>query len=79
MIQTNFFTSIATPQPNLTQTERILRLLKTKRRVTNVELFDIAYRYPARLLELRNDGYLIDSHHIKDSLWEFVYRGHRDD
>jgi vacuolar-type H+-ATPase subunit D/Vma8 len=59
----------------LTQKERILRLLQDKRTVTNYELFDIAFRYPARILELRNDGYVIDSKQVKGSKWQFTYVG----
>jgi hypothetical protein len=59
----------------LTQKDKILNLLRDKKTVTNYELNDICFRYGARLLDLRNDGYVITSKHIKDSLWEFTYEG----
>lgn len=40
---------------------RILNLLKSKKYVTNVELNRIAYRYSARLAELREE-YEIETH-----------------
>lgn len=57
------------------QTARILRLFKERGTLTNKDLNRICYRYSARILELRNEGHLIVSNHIKDSLWEYVYKG----
>ncbi len=61
----------------MTQTARILRLLKSKRSVTNRELNRICFRYGARIHELRQEGHKIVSVHVKDGLWRFVYKGKR--
>lgn len=42
-----------------TQQKRILRLLKQRPYVTNLDLNDICFRYTARIHELRNDGWNI--------------------
>lgn len=62
-----------------TQTRKILKLLKMKRVVTNYELSKIAFRYSARIMELRKDGYIIVSSHKGGSLWTFTFKGHEDD
>jgi hypothetical protein len=59
------------------QTARILRMLKNQNRVTNRELNKICFRYSARIKELRDEGHLIVSSHIKDGLWEYSYKGER--
>ncbi|KUM38984.1 helix-turn-helix domain-containing protein [Arthrobacter sp. EpRS71] len=64
---------------SLTQTSRLLKLLKTKGSATNRELNRICFRYGARIHDLRHEGYEIVSEHIKDGLWRFTYKGHRDD
>jgi hypothetical protein len=61
------------------QTKRILRLLKTKHTVTNYELNKIAFRYSARIRNLREQGYIIVSNHVGGSLWTFTFKGHEDD
>lgn len=61
------------------QTARILRLLKTKKTVTNFELNNIAFRYSARIKDLRDEGHRIVSTHITGSQWTFTYLGHEDD
>lgn len=43
----------------MSQTSKILKLLKEKGSVTNIELNRICFRYSARILELRKDGYAI--------------------
>lgn len=63
----------------VSQTAQILNLLKTKKRVTNRELNRICYRYGARIWELRREGHVIVTNRVKDSLFEFVYRGHVED
>lgn len=62
-----------------TQAARILKLLKAKGQATNRELNRIAFRYSARLADLRAEGHKIVSVREKDGLWRFVYQGHRDD
>jgi hypothetical protein len=42
-----------------TKKDRILDLLKRRKTVSQRELNDIAYRYGARLFDLRADGYRI--------------------
>lgn len=64
---------------SLTQTARILKLLKANGSATNRELNRIAYRYSARIADLRVEGWDILSVRDKDGLWRFVLRGHRDD
>ena len=57
-----------------TQRDRILKLLEERKElgVTNYELNEIAFRYGARLKELREDGYQIKTVHIRKSVWLFV-------
>lgn len=61
------------------QAKKILALLKSRGTVTNYELNKIAFRYSARIMDLRKEGYRIVSNKVKGSLWEFTYRGHEDD
>lgn len=67
--------SIPKFNPKESQTTRILRLLRSKPAVTNKELNRICFRYSARLGELRSEGYIIVTNHVKDGLFEYVYRG----
>ncbi|BBE45454.1 MULTISPECIES: hypothetical protein [Rhodococcus] len=60
-----------------THTAKILKLLKAK--VSNLELRKVAWRYPARVLDLKHEGHLIRSVHDKGSLWFYIYDGHQDD
>lgn len=59
----------------LSQTARILNLLKVNGRATNRELNRICYRYGARIFELRREGHDIVTNRIKGGLFEFVYKG----
>lgn len=62
------------------QAKRILRTLKAKGRITNVEIIDMhILRGSERIRELKGDGYRIVTNHIKGGIWEYVYRGHEDD
>lgn len=63
----------------LTQTARILKHLKAKGKVSNFELRKIAWRYPARILDLKHEGHRIRSVHDKGPLWFYIYEGHEDD
>jgi hypothetical protein len=63
----------------LSQTARILRLLKEQGEASNGQLNKICFRYSARLKDLRNEGHHILSVREKNGLWRFVYKGHRDD
>lgn len=49
----------------LSQKERILQLLRTGEGVTNRELNDIAFRYSARISELRDEGHAIRWEQVK--------------
>ena len=64
---------------SLTQTSKILALLKKKRKVSNFELRTIAWRYPARILDLKREGHLIRSVHDTGARWYYIYDGHEDD
>lgn len=63
----------------LSQTARILKLLKSKHQVTNRELNRLAYRYSARIAELRTEGHHILTERAKDGLFTYTYLGHEDD
>jgi len=62
----------------LTQTARILNLLKANGEATNAQLNKICFRYSARLKDLRDEGHDILSIKEKDGLWRFVYKGQVD-
>lgn len=57
------------------QTSRILRLLKKNGKATNIQLRTIAWRYPARILNLKQEGHLIRSIHVKGAVWLYMYDG----
>lgn len=63
----------------LTQTAKILALLKKKGKVSNFELRTIAWRYPARVRDLKNEGHIIRSVHDTGARWYYIYDGHKDD
>lgn len=47
-------------EPRLNRQQRaVLNLLRSRRRVSNLELNDVCFRYSARIHELRNAGYEI--------------------
>ncbi len=64
-----------------THTAKILKLLKAKAKgkVSNLELRKVAWRYPARVLDLKHEGHLIRSVHDKGPLWFYIYDGQQDD
>lgn len=59
--------------PKLSQTERILRLLRSRSSfgASNRELNTICYRFSARIHELRSNHYIIDT--IRDSAGQFRF------
>lgn len=60
--------------------EQILALLIARgpQGVTNVEFNrDVCFRYGARIYELRQQGYLIETVRFGEGLFRFVYRGKR--
>lgn len=62
-----------------THIAKILKLLKAKGKVSNYELRNIAWRYPARILNLKQEGHIITSVHDEGTRWYYLYHGHEDD
>lgn len=58
----------------MTQSEKILEVLEKAGDygVTNVTLNRIAFRYAARLHELRREGYLVSTLYIAPGLFRYV-------
>ena len=54
------------------QKQKILALLKRKSKVYNSELNKVCYRYSARIKELRNEGYQIET--IREGLGWFSFK-----
>jgi hypothetical protein len=44
-------------------------------KATNLQLRTIAWRYPARILDLKHEGHLIRSIHVKGPVWVYIYDG----
>lgn len=61
----------------LSQTERIIRLLQRRGSfgASNRELNSIAFRYAARIAELRKDGYSIRTMRDSAGLFRFILEG----
>lgn len=60
----------------LTNTAKILKLLKTKGSATNRELNTVGgFRYGARLHELRQEGHIIVTERVHEGLYRFIYKG----
>lgn len=74
--QVPLFTHVFTKE---TQTAKILRLLKKHGELTNYQLNRIAFRYSARLYELRREGHVILTVCEKGSLRRFIYKGDGED
>jgi len=57
-----------------TQADRILDKLEAAgdQGVLNIDLMPIAWRYSARIADLRKDGHRIRSTHIKNAVWRFT-------
>ena len=56
------------------QASKILRLLKTHPYVLNTDLNKIAYRYSARILELRNEGHPIQKEYVKPGIFRYFLK-----
>lgn len=56
----------------MSQKEKILELLEQRSTVDNYALNQVAFRYAARIAELRADGYNIKARHDKGSRWLFT-------
>jgi hypothetical protein len=54
--------------------EKILATLREAglRGVTNLELNEIAFRYGARIFELRKLGYEIDKEYVEPGVWRYT-------
>lgn len=56
------------------KTERVLKRLQKKKRVTNRELNKICFRYGSSIHELRKEGHNIKTVRINnDGLYEYIY------
>lgn len=53
------------------QTDLILKMLEENKYVTNLEMNPVAYRYSARIAELREAGHLIEKEYIKPGVWAY--------
>lgn len=62
---------------HISNTAKVLRLLKEKRAVSNIELNKICFRYAARVHELRHEGHIIVSVNEGYGLWTYHYMGLR--
>ena len=54
------------------QAKRILRELRDKKSVTNVDLNRICYRYGARIYDLRKAGWNILRHYEKPGVYRYT-------
>lgn len=62
----------------MTQSEKILNLLRSKKWVSNIELNDICFRYSARLHDLKKKGYIVEKKKHPDKPSIFLYSLTRD-
>lgn len=62
---------------HISQTAKILRLLKEKGVIRNTDLNKICFRYSARIHELRREGHIIVSTPLGFGLWSYHYMGER--
>lgn len=70
---------LAPTQSKEKQTAKILKLLKSKGQATNHELERICYRYGARVYDLRTEGWIIVTEHVKGPTYRYILKGHSDD
>lgn len=59
----------------ISQRQKILNVLKTKRNVTNIDLQRIAFNYTMRVSELRKDGHMISAVYEKPGVYRYIYKG----
>lgn len=62
---------------HISQTAKILKLLREERVVSNRELNALCFRYAARIHELRREGHIIVTDRASDGLYNFHYMGER--
>lgn len=64
----------------ITQTGVILKHLKKHGSMTNADMWSRRIqRGSERIRELKREGHIIVTTHVKGSLWEYVYMGHVDE
>lgn len=64
----------------VTQTGIILKHLKEHGSMTNADMWNRRIqRGSERIRELKAEGHIIVTNHVKGPLWEYVYMGHPDD
>lgn len=65
----------------LSQTGRLLKHLTKHKSITNRQIVDNLniLRYSARIAELRAEGHIVECVRVKDGLFRYYYRGHRDE
>jgi len=64
----------------ISQTGQILKHLKEHGSMSNTDMWNRRIqRGSERIRELKKEGHIIVSNHVKGSLWEYVYMGHVDD
>lgn len=64
----------------ISQTAQILKYLKEHGSMTNADMWNRRIqRGSERIRELKKEGHIIVTNHVKGSLWEYVYMGHPDD
>lgn len=64
-----------------TQEGRLLRHLKKHRSITPPQAAQIygIYRFSARIKNLRDEGWIINTVHLHDKLYRYEFVGHRDE
>ena len=64
----------------MTQAGIILKHLKEHGSMTNADMWNRRIqRGSERIRELKSEGHIIITNHVKGPLWEYVYKGHPDD
>lgn len=64
----------------LSQTAIILNYLKKYGSMTNADMWNRRIqRGSERIRELKAEGHIIVTNHVKGSLWEYIYKGHEDE
>lgn len=62
------------------QCATMLKYLKKYRRATGSQFLSMGIgRFGARLKNLREEGWIVESVRLRDGLWEYRFLGHRDD
>lgn len=80
---TRYFTKKTSKYPDLrvemqrrkTQRDVILEKFIDNEEMTNLELERIAFRYSARIHELRKLGHVFDKSYVRPGIWLYSYEG----